>query len=66
MRDILTLLAIMLNVWIGLPCLWFGILGVTGTFADTSLAENRAYGVFYLAISCSIAVPTVFLFRSKK
>ncbi len=66
MRDIVTLLAIVLNMWIGLPCLWFGILGVTGTLADISLAENRAYGAVFLAISCSIGVPTFFWFRPKK
>ena len=34
--------------------------------ADISLAENLVHGAFLLAISCSIAVPTVFLFRSEK
>ena len=65
MRDAISLLAIMLNVWVGLPCLWFGMIGMAGALADISPAENRIYGVGYLAISCLIAIPTVFWFRSK-
>lgn len=66
MRDLVALLAIMLNMWVGLPCLYFGILGMSGTLADISLAENRAYGAGLLSIGCSIWMATVFWFRSKK
>ena len=65
-RDLVTLLAILLNVLVGLPCLCFGILGMSGTLADISLAENRAYGAGLLSMGCSLWMATVFWFRSKK
>jgi hypothetical protein len=49
--SLLKLVTGLLFVTVGLPCLFFGSLGVTGRLPDTSERENFQQGLALLAVA---------------
>ena len=59
MRSFFVLFAIALNLWVGLPCLFFGVIGLSGGLADVSVNENLAIGAKLLSVTFLIGGSTV-------
>lgn len=60
MKDVVTLVLVMLSVFIAIPCLCLGVVGLMGTLADTSYSENVRFGVPFLGIGAVILMPTAY------
>jgi len=59
MRTALTLVSALIFLFLSVPCLYFGSLGVRGRLADVSEAENVRLGVAFLAFGLLAAAPGV-------
>jgi hypothetical protein len=68
MRVVLTTLSILVFLFLGVPCLFAGALGVMGVLADTSYGENLQAGIVLLGLGLLGVTPLVlcvFLWRPR-
>jgi len=57
MRTVLMLVSALIFLFLGVPCLFFGILGVQGRLADVSEAENMQIGLVCLGYGMLATAP---------
>ena len=61
-KSILRLISAVAFAFVGLPCIVFGISGLSGTLADTSMRENVETGIWLIAIAALTLVPAILSF----
>lgn len=59
MRMVMFLLSALIFLFLGMPCLFFGLLGVRGQLADVSDAENLSMGLVFLGFGLLAATPGI-------
>ncbi len=62
MKAFITLMCIMLSIFVAIPFLLFGFLGLNGVLADVSVAENARIGRYFLIISGAVLTFTAYWF----
>jgi hypothetical protein len=59
MRTAISLVSALIFLFLGVPCLFFGSLGVRGRLADVSDAENLRLGLAFLGFGLLAMAPSV-------
>src|SRR5688572_6027609 len=59
MRTAISLVSALIFLFLGVPCLFFGSLGVRGRLADVSEAETLRLGLTFLAFGLLATTPGV-------
>ncbi len=57
-KGVITILFLTAAIIIGLPCAFFGMLGLTGRLADTSPVENVQAGLLFLVVAAVVFCTT--------
>ena len=62
LRIVLRVVALALFITIGLPCVFYGSLGLRGRLSDTSVLENLQQGLFFLSVAFLTVLPGLLSF----
>lgn len=59
MRMVMFLLSALIFLFLGVPCLFFGLLGLQGQLADVSAAQNLGMGLVLMGFGLLAATPGI-------